>query len=135
MNKLLHHHFTLVTYQFRCQNLIVHRIQNLQNKIAYFWGLGFLRPVCLKKAQHLEVFCLIPLWNLNFGISKVIFLLNFWPFWDYFTKSAIPHHNTFFISQGNLRMSRDQFWSLLILRQKFIKNYCPRYTLAPKHAT
>ena len=26
-------------------------------------------------------------------------------------------------SQGNLRMSRDQFWSLLILLQKSAKNY------------
>mgnify|MGYP007038730448 CR=1 FL=1 len=43
-----------------------------------------------------------------------------------FTKSAIPHHHGLFKSQGNLRMSRDQFWSLLILRRKSAENYPSR---------
>ena len=38
------------------------------------WGFGSLRPVCLKKAQHLEVFYSSPFWNLNFEISKFNFL-------------------------------------------------------------
>ena len=40
-----------------------------------------------------------------------------------FTKSAIALCHTFLLSQGNLRMSRNQFWFLLILRQKSAKNY------------
>ena len=43
-----------------------------------FLGFGSYRPVCLKKAQNLEVFYLSPFWNLNFEISKVNFLKNFW---------------------------------------------------------
>ena len=39
-----------------------------------FWGFGSYRPVCLKKAQNLEVFYLSQFWNLNFEISKVSFL-------------------------------------------------------------
>ena len=47
-----------------------------------FLGFGSYRPVCHKKAQNLEVFCSSPFWNLNFEISKVSFLSNFWSFWD-----------------------------------------------------
>ena len=36
----------------------------------------------------------------------------------YFTESTIPHCYVFFLSQGNLRMSRDQFCFLIIPRQK-----------------
>jgi hypothetical protein len=41
----------------------------------------------------------------------------------YFTKSAIALRDTFLLSQGNLRMSRNQFWFLLILRRKSAENY------------
>ena len=53
-----------------------------KNTCTFFGGSGSHRPVCLKKAQKLEVFCSSPFWNLNFGISKVNFLLSFWSFWD-----------------------------------------------------
>ena len=39
-----------------------------------FLRFGSYRPVCLKKAQNLEVFYLSLFWNLNFEISKVNFL-------------------------------------------------------------
>ena len=77
--KLLHHHFTLTTYQLMCQNLcIVHMIQNLQKYVYIFGGLGSHRPVCLKKVQQFEIFSLSPFWNLNFGISSqlLVFLVN-----------------------------------------------------------
>ncbi len=35
-----------------------------------------------RKIRKIEVFHSSPFWNLNFGISKVHFLLNFWSFWD-----------------------------------------------------
>ena len=37
-----------------------------------FGGLGSNRPVCHKKAPKIEAFRLRPLWNLNFGTSKII---------------------------------------------------------------
>ena len=40
----------------------------------------------------------------------------------YFTHSAIPDSQVFFLSQGNLRMRRNQFWFLLILSQKSGQN-------------
>ena len=41
-------------------------------------------------------------------------------------KSAFPHNHAFFISQGNLRMSRYPFWSLLILHQQSSEINPPR---------
>ena len=41
-------------------------------------------------------------------------------------RSAIQHYHAFFISQGNLRMSTNQFWSLLNIRQKPAKNFPSR---------
>ena len=41
----------------------------------------------------------------------------------YFTKSAIPDRHAFILSQGNLRISRNECWFLVILRQKSTKNY------------
>ena len=45
-----------------------------KNISTTFLGFGSYRPVCLKKAQNLEVFYSSPFWNLNFEISKVNFL-------------------------------------------------------------
>ena len=53
-----------------------------------FWGVASHRPVCLKKAKKIEVFHSSPFWNLNFGISKVNFLFNFWSFWDMIWKDV-----------------------------------------------
>ena len=53
-----------------------------------FGRFGSYRPVCLKKAQNLEVFYSSQFWNLNFEISKVNFLLNFWSFWDMLWKDV-----------------------------------------------
>ena len=50
------------------------------NISTHFWGFGSSRPVCLKKAHNLEVFYSSPFWRLNFEISKVNFILNFWYF-------------------------------------------------------
>ena len=48
------------------------------NNICWpFFRFDSYRPVCLKKAQNLEVFYSSPFWNLNFEISKVNFLLVF----------------------------------------------------------
>ena len=52
-----------------------------KNTWTFFGGLGSHRPVGLKKIPTIEVFCLSPFWNLNFG-TKVYFLLSFWSFWD-----------------------------------------------------
>ena len=87
---MLHHHFPYTTYQLRCQNLrIVHRIQNLPKYLHIFWGLGSHTPVCLKKAnKKMEVFCSSPLWNMNFGRSKIDFILSFWSFRDMIWKDV-----------------------------------------------
>ena len=53
----------------------------------------------------------------------------------YFTKIAIPNHHTFFLSQVNLSMSRDQFWSLLILCKKSAKNLTSQKLKCPSPQT
>ena len=64
-------------------------IQNLQKIPANFWGgISSYRHVCLKKAQKSEVLCLSPFWNMNFGVSKVSYLLSFWSFWDMIWKGV-----------------------------------------------
>ena len=72
--KMLYHHFTLTTYQLKCQNLhIVHRIQNLQKYLHIFWEVRLLQPCLSQKAQKIEIFYLSPFWNLNFGLPKDFF--------------------------------------------------------------
>ena len=73
--KLLHHHFTLTTYQLRCQNLrIVHRIQNLQKILAHFLGVR-LPQTCLsqKRLKNLsfpfESVLKLELWNIKSQLS------------------------------------------------------------------
>ena len=86
VKKLSHHHFTLITYQLRCQSSILvtgFRIGNIICK--FFGGFGFHRLICLKKAYNIVVFGFSPFWNLNFKISKrrkEKKSHNFWSFWD-----------------------------------------------------
>ena len=59
VNKLLHHHFTLITYQFRCQHLrIVHSIQNLPKILAHI-SRGYV-PTALFVSKNLK--------NLKFSV-------------------------------------------------------------------
>ena len=59
------------------------------NICTTFLEFGSYPPVCIKKAQNLEVFYLSPFWNLNFEISKVNLLKkNSWSFWDMIWKDV-----------------------------------------------
>ena len=54
-----------------------------------FEGLGSHTPVSLKKAnKKMEVFCSSPLWNMNFGRSKIDFIWSVWSFWDMIWKDV-----------------------------------------------
>ena len=78
VKKLLHHYFTLSTYQLRCQHLcIVHRIQNLPKILARFWGVRLPQLCLFKKSATIGQFMFESvlkheLLNINSQFSSIL---------------------------------------------------------------